>query len=384
MDHFDAGHEHHAPAARANRGAEVHVFEVHEIALVEQPRGLGVAAPHQKARPADPVRKLLAASSPHRLPRRVLLPEFVERTAPCGRTTTPRARRRPPGEAPRLRRQGKIEHVEQAIDGPGRHDRVAVEQQEIRAGAGTDADVVSARESQVGARVDDPDAGPPPRGIGAAVGRSVVDDDHFVAARGRRVVQRLQAAFEIGAGVERDDDDRRDPRPIMIPADCFDRGKRLARSHRPAVSGQHIGRSRQQPRARRLVEQQQFECSRDRLVSHARTYNAAAPQLSRATAVSSRTGGTPAASASSGVRPRPSYSDRNAKARARAVQLAQLCVRHVAVPADPVAGLFGGYRAADVFMRKAAIVAGDVEGCVRMRPRDRAQTRARDPRHGAG
>ncbi len=50
--------------------------------------------------------------------------------------------------------------------------------------------------------------------------------------------------------------------------------------------------------------------------SSAGTYSAASPQLSRATGVSSSTGGTPAASASSGVRPSPSYSDRNAKARA--------------------------------------------------------------------
>src|SRR5579862_2763768 len=52
--------------------------------------------------------------------------------------------------------------------------------------------------------------------------------------------------------------------------------------------------------------------------SPAPTYNAASPQLSRATAVSRSTGGTPAASPSSGVRPSPSYSDRNANARARA------------------------------------------------------------------
>ena len=42
-----------------------------------------------------------------------------------------------------------------------------------------------------------------------------------------------------------------------------------------------------------------------------------APQVSRATGVSSTTGGTPAASASSGVRPKPSYSERNANTDAR-------------------------------------------------------------------
>ena len=43
------------------------------------------------------------------------------------------------------------------------------------------------------------------------------------------------------------------------------------------------------------------------------TYRAAGPQTSRATGVSSRTEGTPLASASSGGRPKPSYSERNAK-----------------------------------------------------------------------
>ena len=100
-----------------------------------------------------------------------------------------------------------LEHVEQAIDRAGRHDRVAVEEQEVRAAAGTNADVRAAREPEVVARLDDAHAGVPPRGVGAAVRRRVVHDDHLVAARGRRVVQRLQAAIEIGAGVERHDDD---------------------------------------------------------------------------------------------------------------------------------------------------------------------------------
>ena len=47
------------------------------------------------------------------------------------------------------------------------------------------------------------------------------------------------------------------------------------------------------------------------------TYRAAAPHVSRATAVSRTSGGTPAASASSGVSPNPSYSERNANTEAR-------------------------------------------------------------------
>ena len=74
--------------------------------------------------------------------------------------------------------------------------------------ARADADVVSAREPQVPARLDDPHAGPSSRRVGAAVCRRVVDDDDFVRAGRRRVVQRLQAAREIVARVERNDDDR--------------------------------------------------------------------------------------------------------------------------------------------------------------------------------
>ena len=42
---------------------------------------------------------------------------------------------------------------------------------------------------------------------GAAVGRSVVDDDSFVRRAGRRRVERLEAPLEIGARVEAHDDD---------------------------------------------------------------------------------------------------------------------------------------------------------------------------------
>ena len=45
-------------------------------------------------------------------------------------------------------------------------------------------------------------SGPAARGLGAAVGRSVVDDDDLVRGRRRRGVQRLEAALEIGARVE--------------------------------------------------------------------------------------------------------------------------------------------------------------------------------------
>src|SRR5262249_27616139 len=47
-----------------------------------------------------------------------------------------------------------------------------------------------------------------PGRLHAAVGGRVVDDDDFVRAGGRCVVKRLETPLQIGAGVERDDDDR--------------------------------------------------------------------------------------------------------------------------------------------------------------------------------
>ncbi len=83
-------------------------------------------------------------------------------------------------------------------------------------------------------------------------------------------------------------------------------------------------------------------------------------------------GGTPAASASSGVRPSPSYSDRNANARASRVQRRQLLVGDVLVPAH----LRPSSCSAAIVRRRssrgiAAVVADDVERGVRMRARDR-------------
>ena len=81
------------------------------------------------------------------------------------------------------------------------------------------------------------------------------------------------------------------------------------------------------PRQSRLARRRAAACACARRTAAARARSVTpatspgsvergSPQLSRATGVSSRTGGTPAASASSGVRPSPSYSDRNANARA--------------------------------------------------------------------
>ena len=158
VDHFDARHEHHAPPARANRGAEIHVFQVHEVALVEQPR-----RPRRRARRTSR-QAPLTQSGNCSLPRRRRVdaasrcfcrsslsgtdhPAERQLRAPAG-VHQPRPDDRDVGVA--------IEHLEQAIDGAGRHDRVAVEEQQVRAGARPDADVVPAREPEVRAGLDHP------------------------------------------------------------------------------------------------------------------------------------------------------------------------------------------------------------------------------------
>ena len=80
MRDLDRGREEDTSAARANGGAEVDVFQIHEVSLVEQADRFGVGAPHQQARAADPVGILLAAASTLDVaPAMQLLPELVER-----------------------------------------------------------------------------------------------------------------------------------------------------------------------------------------------------------------------------------------------------------------------------------------------------------------
>ena len=57
---LDGRGEQNMPAARANGGAEIDVLRVHEVALVEQARRLGLAATDEQARSAHPVDLLLA------------------------------------------------------------------------------------------------------------------------------------------------------------------------------------------------------------------------------------------------------------------------------------------------------------------------------------
>src|SRR5262245_57086740 len=56
MHDLNLRREKDSPAAGPDCRAEVDFLRVHEVALVEQADGLGVAAPHQERRAADPVR----------------------------------------------------------------------------------------------------------------------------------------------------------------------------------------------------------------------------------------------------------------------------------------------------------------------------------------
>ena len=58
MCDFDRRGKKNPPPAGADRGAKVHVFEIHEIPLVEQPDGFGIRALHEKAGAAHPVGRL--------------------------------------------------------------------------------------------------------------------------------------------------------------------------------------------------------------------------------------------------------------------------------------------------------------------------------------
>ena len=192
MNHLRRRRKQHMAPASADRRAEIDVLQVHEVALVEEANRVGVAPPDQQAGPADPIGEVL--SSRRRLDgwradarlRRVtahqdLLPQLVEwaHHAAERQLGTPggvHQARPDDGHA-----GASIELVNHQIEGARRNDGVAVEQQQVDAGARPDADVGSAREPQVLAGFDHADIGPSSRGVGAAVRGRVVDDDDLVA-----------------------------------------------------------------------------------------------------------------------------------------------------------------------------------------------------------
>jgi hypothetical protein len=206
-------------AAGAQRGAEVDVLEVHEIALVDEADRLGGVAPDQQARAGDPVR-------PGRRARAAI--DLRERLAVAARRGREEALLPPLGEGPdhcagrqlgaavavhqpradRDRRRILAQRGDQAVDRARRHDRVAVEQQDQLARRGADADVVGAREAGVLAEREEPHAGPAVHDLEAAVGRGVVDHHDLVRRPRRGVGQAVEAPGQIRGRVVADDDDR--------------------------------------------------------------------------------------------------------------------------------------------------------------------------------
>jgi hypothetical protein len=79
---------------------------------------------------------------------------------------------------------------------------------EVRPCAGANADIGCAGKPEVGSGLDQPHVGVAACGVSAAVGGRVVDDDDLVRNGRWCSVKRGEAAFEILARVEADDDDR--------------------------------------------------------------------------------------------------------------------------------------------------------------------------------
>ena len=84
VDDLGSGSEIHTPAPSAHGRAKVDVFAIHEISLIEQARGFGVAAPNEQARGAHPVDQPLLTghggnSAPAGELHQRLLPKFAER-----------------------------------------------------------------------------------------------------------------------------------------------------------------------------------------------------------------------------------------------------------------------------------------------------------------
>src|SRR5262245_17643612 len=61
VDNFDVGRETNCPSPRADRGAEVDIFRVHEVALVQQPDGLRILSPDEQTCASHPSGSLGAA-----------------------------------------------------------------------------------------------------------------------------------------------------------------------------------------------------------------------------------------------------------------------------------------------------------------------------------
>src|SRR5580765_587252 len=166
MCDLHVGSEEDTPTAGANGRAEVDVFEVHEVPLVQKANRFRVGTTNKQTGAADPVWILLP-------PRQridialgdLFLPQLRERTDHLSK------RQLGPAVGVDDARSGDrdfrmtVERREQPVNRAGWHEGVAVEQQEVRAAARTNPDVVAARKPEVGAGLDDAHGWPPPNRV---------------------------------------------------------------------------------------------------------------------------------------------------------------------------------------------------------------------------
>ena len=107
------------------------------------------------------------------------------------------------------RRQGRHEDAPERVDGAGRDQRVAVQQQHQLAAGGANADVVCGGEADVLRLHEHGDRRPAGAdSIRAAILRRVVDDHDFIRGGRRGSRHRVDAGDEIVTRIEADDDDR--------------------------------------------------------------------------------------------------------------------------------------------------------------------------------
>src|SRR5262245_13189798 len=296
MNDFDFRRERDAPSACLDGSAEIDVLGVHEETFVEQANRVGVGPSDEETRAADPVwRMALTGESidergtahPH------LLSQLVERAdhpsvgqlCSAGRVHQARS---DDGDA-----RIAIELREQAIDRARGNDRVAVQEKQIGSAARADADVGGAREAQIRAGLDHADVRILRRGLHAAVARLIVDNDDFVARRGRRRVQRLEATLEVDARVVADDDDGDVDHARSSTANV----SRAARGQSYLASAAGAASSTR-ARARSSNNAASSASAVAGTSAFVGTYSAASSRLSRAGGVSNTTGGSPTASAS--------------------------------------------------------------------------------------
>src|SRR5947207_1400887 len=324
VDDLGRGGEKHLPSTAADRRAEVHVLQIHEIALVQQAHFLRGITANEQARTRYPVHVTFTPGQRFRGARHELLAQLRDRRnhASPGQLGMAAGVYEPRTNDADVR--PAIDRTDERVDGPGSHRRVGVQQQDERSGRLADAEIVRARKAQILAGIDDANARPsrPDRACGP-VRRGVVHDEELVIDLRPLPDKRTQARVDVSGGVVGDDDDGEprhihhhraaDPSGPRVPVSTSTRSTPRAHSVHEYPRTTLSAASRIRARSAALKSSDSNACSM-RAGSARFTYSAASRQISRATGVSSSSTGTPVASASSGVSPKPSYSERNANA----------------------------------------------------------------------